>query len=143
MYDSLITSSTSGKLLGILIDILTILPYFVLKLIKNLMCIKKICNIYLWKSVKLKRTSLQQQWMKFFNFLKILSLYLEVVFIYQPETLVTESMINLGAKLCNMVPVNIKFSSLNVFKSKIKYWIPNHCPCRICKTYMGQVGFVN
>ena len=43
-----------------------------------------------------------------------------------------------------MVPVNSKSSeSLNVFKSKINYWTPNHCPCRISKTYIGQVGFVN
>ena len=56
----------------------------------------------------------------------------------------TEPIINLGAKLWNMVPENIKSSeSLNVFKSKIKYWTPNHCPCRICKTYIGQVGFIN
>ena len=46
-----------------------------------------------------------------------------------------ESIINLGEKLWNMVPENIKSSeSLNVFKSKIKHWTPNHCPCRICKT---------
>ena len=44
----------------------------------------------------------------------------------------------------NKVPENIKsFELLNVFKSKIKYWIPNHCSCRICKTYIGQVGFIN
>ena len=56
----------------------------------------------------------------------------------------TESIINLGEKLWNMVPENIKSSeSLNVFKFKIKYWTPNHCPCRICKTYIGQVGFIN
>ena len=56
----------------------------------------------------------------------------------------TESIINLVAKLWNMVPENINSSeSLNVFKSKIKHWTPNHCPCRICKTYIGQVGFIN
>ena len=56
----------------------------------------------------------------------------------------TESIINLGAKLWNMVPENIKSSeSLNVFKSKIKQWTPNHCPCRIWKTCIGQVGFIN
>ena len=39
-----------------------------------------------------------------------------------------ESTRNLGAKLWNKVPENIKsFELLNVFKSKIKYWIPNHC----------------
>ena len=54
----------------------------------------------------------------------------------------TESIINLGAKLWNIVPENIKSSeSLSVFKCKIKYWTPNHCPCQICKTYIDQVGF--
>ena len=56
----------------------------------------------------------------------------------------TESIIKLGARLWNMVPENIKSSkSLNIFKSKIKYWTPNHCPCQICQTYIGQVGFIN
>ena len=55
---------------------------------------------------------------------------------YQAETHVpsrnsrTESIMNLGAKLRNRVPQNIKASkSLNVFKSKIKYCTPNHYPC--------------
>ena len=56
----------------------------------------------------------------------------------------TESVINLGTKLWNMVPENTKASeSLSVFKSKIKYWAPSHCPCRICKTYIDQVRFIN
>ena len=47
----------------------------------------------------------------------------------------TGSIMNLRAKLWNMVLQNIKpFELLNVFKSKIKYWTPNHCPCQICKT---------
>ena len=74
--------------------------------------------------------------MEFFNFLKILSMNLEVVSIYQAETVFfgTESIISLEAKLWNMVPQNIKSSeSLNVFKSKIKYWTANHCPCRFAK----------
>ena len=56
----------------------------------------------------------------------------------------TESIMNPGAKLWNMVPQNIKSSeSLNVFKSKIKYWTPNHCSCRICETCIGQFGLIN
>ena len=56
----------------------------------------------------------------------------------------TESIMNIGAKLWNMDPENIKSSeSFNVFKSKIKYWTPNHCPYRIYKIYIGQVGFIN
>ena len=56
----------------------------------------------------------------------------------------TESIINLGTKLWDMVPEIIKSSdSFNVIKSKIKYWTPNHCPCRIFKTYIDQVCFIN
>ena len=52
--------------------------------------------------------------------------------------------LTVGAKLWNMVPENIKSSeSLNVFKSKIQYWRPNHCPCRFCKTLIGQASFIN
>ena len=42
----------------------------------------------------------------------------------------TESIIKLRTNLWNMLPENIKsFESLNVFKSKVKYWTPNYCPC--------------
>ena len=41
----------------------------------------------------------------------------------------TKSIINLGGKLWHMVPKSIKSSEwLIVFKSKTKYWTPNHCP---------------
>ena len=51
-----------------------------------------------------------------------------------------ESIINLWAKLWNIVTKNIKSSELlRVFKSKIKYWTLNHCSCRIYK----KVGFIN
>ena len=55
---------------------------------------------------------------------------LEVVSIYQPENhvatvfVVTESIINSGLKLWNMVPVNKKFSeSFSVFKSNTEHQI--------------------
>ena len=56
----------------------------------------------------------------------------------------TESVVNLGAKIWNLVPKDIKDSpTLNVFKGKIKKWIPEKCPCRLCKIYINQVGFIN
>ena len=55
-----------------------------------------------------------------------------------------ESIKNVAAKLWNKKSVNVKSSELlNVFKSQTKYWTPNHRPCRICKIYIGQVGFIN
>ena len=32
--------------------------------------------------------------------------------------------------------------SLADFKGKIKTWVPENCPCRFCKTYIHQVGFI-
>ena len=55
----------------------------------------------------------------------------------------TESVSYLGPKIWDLVPNEIKESeSLNAFKFKIKRWILEECPCRICKIYLGQVGFI-
>ena len=76
--------------------------------------------------------------MKFSNFLNISSMNLRTGFFG------AESIKNVAAKLWNKKSVNIKSSELlNVFKSQTKYWTPNHRPCRICKIYIGQVGFIN
>ena len=49
----------------------------------------------------------------------------------------------LDPKIWDLVPNEIKESeSLNTFKLKIKRWAPEGCPCRICKIYLGQVGFI-
>ena len=46
----------------------------------------------------------------------------------------TELVFYLGPKIWNFVPNEIKESeSLNAFKFKIKRWVPEGCPCRICK----------
>ena len=55
----------------------------------------------------------------------------------------TESVSYLGPKIWDLVPNEIKESeSLNGFKFKIKRSIPEGCPCRICKIYLGQVRFI-
>ena len=55
----------------------------------------------------------------------------------------TESVPYLGPKTWNLVPNEIKGSeSLNAFKFKIKKWVPEGCPCRTCKIYLGQLGFM-
>ena len=42
-----------------------------------------------------------------------------------------------------MVQNNTKnCSSLNKFKNSIKSWKPNECPCRLCKNYIAQAGFI-
>ena len=48
-----------------------------------------------------------------------------------------------GPIIWDIVPNNIKnCSSLNNFKNSIKSWKPNECPCRLCKNYIAQVGFI-
>ena len=54
-----------------------------------------------------------------------------------------ESIANIAAKIWNKIPNEMKEAcSLTVFKTKIKKWVPECCPCRFSKTYVGQVGFI-
>lgn len=49
-----------------------------------------------------------------------------------------------GPLIWNTVPDRLKkIPSLNIFKSKIKKWIPVNCPCRLCKNYVQGLGYVN
>ena len=46
-------------------------------------------------------------------------------------------------QLWNLVPTEIKDApSLSIFKEKIKSWYCDNCPCRLCKTYIANEGFV-
>ena len=46
-----------------------------------------------------------------------------------------ETISDLGAKIWNLLPEEIKnTSSLSIFKTKIKKWIPKKCPCKLCQT---------
>ena len=45
-------------------------------------------------------------------------------------------------QLWNLVPIEIKDApSLSTFKEKIKSWYCDNCPCRLCRTYLDNVGF--
>ena len=49
----------------------------------------------------------------------------------------------LGPQIWALVPDDIKKSkSTSEFKRKIRGWKPNGCPCRICKIYIANIGFV-
>ena len=49
----------------------------------------------------------------------------------------------LGPKVWDMIPKDVKnIDSLILFKNKIKNWIPKHCPCRLCKIYIKDIGFL-
>ena len=49
-----------------------------------------------------------------------------------------------GPKTCALVPKDIKFSeSLIEFKAKIRNWEPIGCTCRLCITYVRNLGFID
>ena len=55
----------------------------------------------------------------------------------------TESISSLAPKILEILPNEIKDSdTLQIFKAKIKKWVPVDCPCRLCKIYLPQVGFI-
>ena len=55
----------------------------------------------------------------------------------------TESISSLAPKIWELIPNEIKSAKLlNIFKEKIKYWTTDRCPCRLCKTYVGNIGFI-
>ena len=48
-----------------------------------------------------------------------------------------------GARVWNRLPSDLKqCKSLELFKSKIKNWIPENCPCKLCKTYLQRIDYV-
>ena len=55
----------------------------------------------------------------------------------------SESLSSLAPKLWDLLPNSIKNSAfLKEFKTKINTWAFERCSCRICKKYLGRVGFV-
>ena len=55
----------------------------------------------------------------------------------------TETVTNLGAKIWDLVPSEYKeLKSIALFKSKISLWETDNCPCRLCKTYIQNIGFI-
>ena len=56
----------------------------------------------------------------------------------------TETLAHLGPKIWAIIPNDIKeANSLKIFKSRIKLWNPSKCPCRLCRTYVCGVGFID
>ena len=54
----------------------------------------------------------------------------------------TKCISSLAPKIWEVLPNEIKDSdTLQVFKAKIKKWVPVERPCRLCKIYVPQVGF--
>ena len=56
----------------------------------------------------------------------------------------TETIRFRGPKTWDIVPQNIKEAqSLPEFKQKIKAWKPTECKCRLCKTFIPELGFID
>ena len=48
-----------------------------------------------------------------------------------------------GSKIWSYLPSELKESkSLNKFRSKIKTWKPENCPCKLCKIYLQRIGYL-
>ena len=54
----------------------------------------------------------------------------------------TETISHLGPIVWSMMPENIKNYSLSKFTKKIRRWKPDKCPCRLCKLYIKDIGFI-
>ena len=56
----------------------------------------------------------------------------------------TETLNFMGPKIWSLVPNELKeIATLSEFKREIKIWIPQNCPCRMCKTYVAGLGHIN
>ena len=49
-----------------------------------------------------------------------------------------------GPVIWNMIPIELRrVENIETFKTEIRKWKPAKCPCRLCKTYVQGLGFVN
>ena len=56
---------------------------------------------------------------------------------------VQRSIAYLGPLIWQLAPAEFKdLNTASTFKAAIKNWKPSNCPCRLCKTYIGTVGFI-
>ena len=56
----------------------------------------------------------------------------------------TESIRYRGPATWQLIPEDIRKSkSLTEFKKEIKSWKATNCACRICKTFVPNLGFIN
>ena len=54
-----------------------------------------------------------------------------------------ESISYLGPQIWDMIPVEMKnLKTISAFKKEVKNWKLENCPCRLCKPYIHNVGFI-
>ena len=55
----------------------------------------------------------------------------------------SDSVSFLGPTIWEILPYDYKdIGSLNALKNKVNKWKPENCPCRFCKIYINNIGFV-
>ena len=48
-----------------------------------------------------------------------------------------------GPVIWNMIPLRVRnIETLTEFKKEIRKWKLDNCPCRLCKNFIGRVGFI-
>ena len=56
----------------------------------------------------------------------------------------TKTLSYLRPKIWNLVPSNIRDCATEpIFHQKIKKWKPDRCPCRLCKVFISNLGFID
>ena len=56
----------------------------------------------------------------------------------------SETISSLGPKIWGILPTEFKrIMSPTLFKKKIRECTPKNCPCRLCNTYVQNIGFVS
>ena len=56
----------------------------------------------------------------------------------------TETIYYMGPQIFNLFPERLRaLETLNKFKKEMKKWNCDACSCRMCKTYIQRVGFIN
>ena len=55
----------------------------------------------------------------------------------------TESLTYLAPKIWNILPREIKEAKSLEIKEKVRKWVPHSCPCRLCKTYIQNIDFID
>ena len=62
------------------------------------------------------------------------------IFLTQPPI---DRVSHLAPKIWSQIPTEIKnCKTLHMFKNLIKTWAPKFCPCRHCKEYIFNVGYI-
>ena len=55
----------------------------------------------------------------------------------------SESVRYLGSKIWEIIPAYMKeLDTIEKFKIAIKKWKPESCPCRLCRVYLQNIGYL-